>query len=294
MKEASDNALRKIKDWFHLDVSFLNSSLEKRRLVISAGLFCTLFLIYFKPFGVTNYDPNFEVDLGFVLLMLSIGAAVSIFWAIAEFIIRPKVIKRLTNGGLILWLIFVHVLATTVIFIYYNLLGGWHDMYLSSYLGFLVDVAALMIFPVSLNLFYFKYSNLKSDHIKLSLDVSDQEERKIFLESENKKENLYLNSDQLLFLESQDNYVAVWFLDKELKKRLIRSTLKKVEASVEHPFLIRCHRSFLVNLSNVVHVSGNNHGLELKIKSVDMSLPVSRNYVSAVREKVTALASHPS
>jgi DNA-binding LytR/AlgR family response regulator len=72
-----------------------------------------------------------------------------------------------------------------------------------------------------------------------------------------------------------------------LSKKLLRNSLKAVtESLVEHPQLFRCHKSYLVNLLNVVHVSGNAQGYKLHLLNTDFRVPVSRQHNEEIKKRL--------
>jgi len=87
----------------------------------------------------------------------------------------------------------------------------------------------------------------------------------------------------LLYLESEDNYVNVVYLEGDQpRSHLIRSSLKRLEDIFVEPDLARCHRSFIVNLERVRSCRGNRHGLHLKLAGMGGIVPVSRTYTGKV------------
>lgn len=94
-----------------------------------------------------------------------------------------------------------------------------------------------------------------------------------------------------LFIQSSDNYSnIVWQEDSQNKKTLIRSSMKRLEEQIPVSFIIRCHRSFIVNLSRVYSVSGNANGYRLYLKNHAEPIPVTRRFgkrVLQVLEKVS-------
>ncbi|MEL7163126.1 MAG: LytTR family DNA-binding domain-containing protein, partial [Bacteroidota bacterium] len=61
-----------------------------------------------------------------------------------------------------------------------------------------------------------------------------------------RKDLLQLNPEQLVYATSAQNYVEVFYLaDGELKKHLLRTTLKDLEQQAV--LLVRIHRSYLIN-----------------------------------------------
>lgn len=49
------------------------------------------------------------------------------------------------------------------------------------------------------------------------------------------------------------------------------------------PFIIRCHRAFLVNIRMVVKVDGNSQGYKLNLEGCEEEVPVSRAYAKEVK-----------
>jgi DNA-binding LytR/AlgR family response regulator len=82
------------------------------------------------------------------------------------------------------------------------------------------------------------------------------------------------------------NYIMLHYLEgAEYKTQMIRCTITHsllVFSEPEHSFIVRCHRSYLVNLNAVNEINGNAQGLKLsinKMPSGGCSVPVSRSYV---------------
>jgi DNA-binding LytR/AlgR family response regulator len=48
--------------------------------------------------------------------------------------------------------------------------------------------------------------------------------------------------------------------------------------------IYRCHKSYLVNLAKVNHVSGNAQGYKLHLKDVEDQIPVSRKLNEEIKE----------
>ncbi|PBQ33599.1 hypothetical protein CNR22_18060 [Sphingobacteriaceae bacterium] len=108
------------------------------------------------------------------------------------------------------------------------------------------------------------------------------------ISSENQKENLELRLQDLIFIQSSDNYVEVHYTDKnQSRKKLLRTSLKAVASDLEkHKELFRCHKSYLVNVARVKHVSGNAQGYKLHLSGTDLLLPVSRQYNAELKERL--------
>jgi len=257
---------------------------------LAIGAFITLFLLAFQPFGVNNFDPTFHIGLEFALAVSAFGVVVTATVAANEFLLRPVLLRRLSRRRLFAWLAWTLLLIATVVFLFYNLLGGWHDFHWRSYLGFIRDISMLLSLPIAGFLFYLRHEWLKSEYVQLqAIHLATPVSRLLHFSSDNGKDQVSVALDDLLYLESQDNYVAVtWTEDGARRASLIRSSLKRLEATLDEPLLLRCHRSFIVNLGRVRGCQGNRHGLKLTLEGADRPVPVSRAYTETLLEKLGA------
>ena len=100
--------------------------------------------------------------------------------------------------------------------------------------------------------------------------------------SKAKREELLFHTHELIYVESQGNYVTFYFDDNRKPNRVvIRNTISDVAAQLApYPFLMRVHRAFIVNLKQVRSKNGNRLGYRLKVNSCSSEIPVSRNNTS--------------
>lgn len=93
-----------------------------------------------------------------------------------------------------------------------------------------------------------------------------------------------IDSACILYIESLQNYVRIWYIDnEELQNKMERATMKSIEQLVLSSTLIRCHRSYIVNKSKVVDVKGNAQGLKLYLEHTTFVIPVSRSFIPAFK-----------
>jgi DNA-binding LytR/AlgR family response regulator len=105
----------------------------------------------------------------------------------------------------------------------------------------------------------------------------------LLLTAENGKDDIKIKPEQLLYIESADNYSIVFFMQNgELKKQMIRSSLKRLEGQINNKNILRCHRAYIVNLKNVKRVEGNAAGYKLTVVEGGFAIPVSRNFGSKI------------
>ncbi len=92
---------------------------------------------------------------------------------------------------------------------------------------------------------------------------------------------LCVNSSNLYYLESDDNYIIVRYTDSkgDLKRYMIRCKMKTVEESFKGSDLVRCHRKYIVNMDKVKVLRKEKDGYELDLDNDTIPpIPVSKTY----------------
>ncbi len=263
------------------------SSKEMFYFIFLSGAYIFFFLLFFQPFGINNYDPYERITLQFALILMSIAIVNITLLAINEFLILPFILKH--HNYLITWLTLHLLWLSSGIFLYYNYLGDWHDMSWNSYYEFLLNISVLGIIPFICLLIYARIKALRS-----SLDSAYEyrhkdynKEQLIVFKADNLKDQFTLPLKFLIYIKSEDNYVAIYYLSNDvLTKTLLRKSLKKIQNDIDHPALLRCHRSFIINLIHLQQVQGNRNKLRLRLSHVQHQIPVSRQYIDNVYQLI--------
>lgn len=93
---------------------------------------------------------------------------------------------------------------------------------------------------------------------------------------------IMIGADRIISIESAGNYVTILYDDGgKLVRYSLRNTLKGVEDVCAANGLVRCHRSYFVNLSKVKIIRRTPDGVfaEIEHQGVD-NIPVSKSYAS--------------
>ncbi|MES2763606.1 MAG: LytTR family DNA-binding domain-containing protein [Bacteroidota bacterium] len=272
------------------------------------GCFVALFLIIFQPFDISLWQTEFKtlklVGFGFVSFICPL-----VFRIISTQVLnaqKPEETWMVWKETLSLLLVLMFIAFGNLC--YSNLIRISHfniqELLLTSVATFL-----LAIFPITANV-VLKYNRfitlnkkdaelmeteiLKFQHrseVNTGEENATQNQKTLLLIAENEKDSLELKPEELLYIESADNYSNVVFIkDKYVTKQLIRSSLKRLESQITFPFILRCHRSYIVNLKQVNHIKGNAQGYRISFKTgSDDTIPVSRNYSKALFERLETL-----
>lgn len=95
-----------------------------------------------------------------------------------------------------------------------------------------------------------------------------------------------LDEDSIYYMEAQDNYVRICYLsDGELQKFMLRCPTQKLESMLDGTSLIRCHRSFIVNLDHVHEIVRGHKCATLVLDDAEgKEIAVSKSYYKRTLE----------
>ena len=190
------------------------------------------------------------------------------------------------SGPMLIWIV-LEIFFMSLFYTIYTLVLNPEREYMEVFNDSAVNTSLVLLLPYSVLHLYFSY---KEKERQLRLLEENQTEaavrQSVFSFYDEKNElRLSVKRSNLLYLESADNYVCIWYLNKgQLTKFMLRNSLKAIEESLADTNVLRCHRSFMVNFDQVKVIRREKEGvyLELGIEKVP-DIPISKTY----SEKVT-------
>ena len=104
---------------------------------------------------------------------------------------------------------------------------------------------------------------------------------------------LSISSGSIYYIASQDNYVEIRYeMGGKLLNYLMRCRTTRLEKQLEGTSLVRCHRSFIVNVDNVSQFKRENARAFLELDHPDAKkIPVSKSYYKTIAERLDRIAS---
>lgn len=194
-------------------------------------------------------------------------------------------------GKEILLILIVLVIIVLIIFVIARILfpARVSGMALLTYI--ISKTLAISFFPILLMVLFEQYTHQrallkKALQMNKSLDQPPTENQNlalIQLAGENGKMVLQLHVREIIMLESDGNYVDVFhFNGEEVKKTLIRSSLKALAEHLPPDHFFQCHKSYIINREHVVSVKGNARNFELSLRGMTKKVPVSRSRSEAL------------
>ena len=255
------------------------------QLVSWTAFFALVFINIYKPFSSSSwYDVSEFKFFVFSSLIILTGVLVVVLSRIVMFYWgKQHAISMRSYAVWILLEIFFMALFYTV----YTLILNPDREYMDAFEVSAINTSLVLLLPYSVLHFYFSYEDKER---RLRLLEEQQEEavdrQSVFSFFDEKQElRLSVKRSELLYIESADNYVCIWYMSKgQLRKFLLRNSLKAMEESLSDTNVLRCHRSYMVNFDQVKVIRREKEGifLELGIDRVP-DIPISKTY----SEKVT-------
>jgi DNA-binding LytR/AlgR family response regulator len=162
------------------------------------------------------------------------------------------------------------------VFLLFNYFWVWTELTWSAYFLLLGEFFIVSIIPLGV-IYFFSGINQQKESTTETL----------LFESENGKEKLSIQADDFIYLTSEDNYISIFFESSgELKNRLLRNTMKRVEQEFQRSkYILRCHRSYIINPKKITRVTQESSGIKLMLKG-SIEIPVSAKYEPNIKEQV--------
>ena len=267
--------------------SYLNEKQNIVRLILFTSLFALIFINIYSPFGSETW---FTVTRLQFFTYSSLIILTGVLVVVISRVIMYQVSKRSTIliWHYLMW-IFAEVFSMALSYAAF-------EKFLLNDTRLFIDLvkissrntALVLLLPYSVSWLYFSWRD-KKEQIERLADVQTMPantrnmipfyDEKGILKFSVKKENL-------LYLESAENYVSICYINKDkVSKYLLRDTLKKIEETFSGSEFVRCHRSYMVNFEKVKVIRRDKDGLKLGFDNpLVMDIPVSKTYINPVME----------
>lgn len=256
-------------------------------------LFAVVFLNIYIPFSDTAWFGLGD-SVMFLLTIVFTGAAILTLIMSRLLMYRSKRLFEMTYAGYTLWCIL------EIVFIcgFYTWLTvditapvdesvwkifGRSLLYGTIALGvpYLISGMYFAIIDKNNTIRLMNYENVVTDEPVRP----DTQMQKITLFDNSGALKLSLSPENLYYIESDDNYIKVWYTDSkgELKQYMLRCRLKTVEESFKGSGLVRCNRKYIVNIHKVNTLRKESEGYFLDLANESIPpLPVTKTYTDTV------------
>jgi len=267
----------------------LETSREKLGISAYFGFFIFIFLLIFQPFGISDTpDTVLWVTLGYGVITFLVVAAIVFgagvimpgFFNPDEWAVKHHLLLSVAN--------LVVISAANWAYAKYFAIDGEHHY---SLLSFLFITLVVGIFPVLFSIYYYenkfaRENSLLADETTniINSNKLNDENKQYNFTSSTKNEKISIPIADLICIKAEGNYCNFFFIEKDkFSRKLLRISLKSTEDELQkEPKIIKCHRSWLINLDKVQSVKGTARSLTVSMNMMPFNIPVSRNFANSV------------
>lgn len=268
-------------------------------IVLAMAIIAMLFLAVFRPFGI--YESldflttgqfskwiNTREDAFYAASLFMTTIATICIW-ISRMIMLRTSHKKLTYRGYFVWCLIEFVLVAFVItFCSSGLFHQSHNGLLRLFITVMGRASCILFIPYAFCWLYIiivdKAQQLHALHESIENEENALQKSFIILYDDHDEMRLSVKREDLVMIESADNYICVWYLNNtSVKKCMIRNTLKRVASQLNDTSIQRCHRSYMINtdLIKVLRRDKNGIFIEFGIEGV-FDIPISRTYINNI------------
>ena len=267
--------------------SYLNEKQNIVRLILFTSLFALIFINIYSPFGSETW---FSVTRLQFFTYSSLIILTGVLVVVISRVIMYRVYKRST---ILIWhylvWIFAEVLSMALSYAVF-------EKFLLSDTRLFIDLvkissrntALVLLLPYSVSWLYFSWRDKKEQIERLAEGQTFPANTRNMIPFYDEKGILKFSvkKENLLYLESAENYVSICYINKDkVSKYLLRDTLKKIEETFSGSEFVRCHRSYMVNFEKVKVIRRDKDGMKLGFDNpLVMDIPVSKTYINPVME----------
>lgn len=285
--------------------SYINEKGNVVRLVLFTALFAMLFLNLYQPFNSGTWAGRFGLEDGdsfvyFLYSSLVILAGLSVIGITRTFLYfysRKHTVTYLGYIGIIL----LEIVLMALIFssfkvfvlerfnkinVFIRLLIAWVDA--------VKKTSMVLLIPYTILWLYFalreksrQVNHLQEKHRQRNKTMPRNE--MICFYDEKGDLRLSIDKNSVYYIESADNYVKIYYKVKgKLEHFMLRNSMKSLDEHISDRLMMRCHRSYMVNLDKVKVLRKSDEGLILDLDHEQIpNIPVSKTYSARVMDRFT-------
>lgn len=258
--------------WIH-PFTLLNKKWQRVMLIITCLIFGVFFLNVFVPFNIDRWVN--DSGLQQFIRLSSFGIIAAAVLTLTQFGVRAifklKELSRIQFGILA-------VSETLLIALLFTILHA--EIHDAIWIEYLVALRyTLLGFGVSYLFALLLIGTINTEN-KTENITTEVKSELIGIPDEKGVIKMSIQLADLLYIESTDNYVTIFFNNEgKADKLLVRNTLKNLESVFDELPVLRCHRSFIINVNNIKVGQKTSGKFLLSLKKCDAVIPVSRKYI---------------
>ncbi len=267
-------------------------------LLVFVFIFSMVFVNIYTPFEFSTWFNSKSDTLNFLYSTCTIlgGMVVLIISRIVMYYVNKR--ELISMLSYVLWLA-AEILIIVMLYTLVNkiLLHDQRDAYII-FRRTLLFVPAMLAIPYLVSYLFLGLRSKDATINKLMEEghtagqtLQHTVDDTITFNDENGKARLTIKSSGILYVGANDNYVNVYYLDNDkVGYTMLRNNLKTLENQLDAYGIVRCHRSYMVNLHRVTIISREKDGMYATLDSNAVSrIPISKSYSEEVMRRFSEM-----
>jgi len=265
--------------------------------ILLIPLYAFFFLIGTKPFHLDTFMQVTQGQLAFrAAIMASIELVVVLLSRLSMLLVRSK--HQINYTGFVIWELMEALVITMFCALFIWLMDKRTMTYVDLLPKLFLITCSILVFPyvivALISEVQDKNNRLAKDRITIEKYASGQigrEESTLPFYDEKKSLKLAITANTLLYIEAADNYVNICYMNMDKMVRYpLRNSMRAIEQICEANNIVRCHRSYYVNLRKVSAIQKGPDGLFAELEYAGAPhIPVSITYSETVTSRFSTL-----
>lgn len=265
------------------------------KFLIFTAVFSMVFINIYQPFG-SGYWIAFTQTQFFLISGAIVIAGIGIL-TLSRLIMH----KTSKKHPITYWLYFVWIIIEIgIIALIYSFITKFvfkvDEDFIILFTSAFLYTTLILFFPYTATWLYFALRDAEKviqqmTHEENFIDLTPQRDELIHFKDEKGELRISIALSNMLYIESADNYVELFYLNKgKISHFLLRNSLKILEEQYANRSLVRCHRSYIINIDKVKILRKDKDSIYLEM---DMNgtpdIPVSKSYTEKIIQIISRM-----
>ena len=266
--------------------------------ILLIPMYAFFFLIGAKPFHMDTFMQVTQGQLAFrAAIMASIELVVVLISRLSMLLVRSK--HQINYTTFIIWELMEGVAITMFCALFVWLLDKRTMLYVDLLPKLFLITCSILVFPYIIvalvSELMDKDNRIAKNMVTIEKYASGQigrEDSTLPFLDEKKALKLAVTANAVLYIEAADNYVNICYLNNDKMVRFpLRNSMRSIEQICESNNIVRCHRSYFVNLRTIRAIQKGPEGLFAELTyTAAPHIPVSVTYSETVTGKFSTLS----
>ena len=265
--------------------------------ILLIPMYAFFFLIGAKPYHLDEFMQVSQDQLAFrAAIMASIELVVALISRLSMLLVRSK--HQINYTGFIIWELMEGLAITMFCALFVWLMDKRAMPYTELLPKMFVVTFSILLFPYVIVALFSELKDRDNTIARNMITIEryatgqiGREDSTLPFLDDKKALKLAVTANAILYVEASDNYVNIFYLNNDRLVRFpLRNSMRGIEQICESNNIVRCHRSYYVNLRKVRAIQRDKDGLfaELTYPAAP-HIPVSSTYSETVTGKFSTL-----